>query len=226
MKCERCGKEIIEDYRKDIKFRRSSPIRFCSRSCANARRHSFESKEKTKASIIAYWKTKPHKVRIKQVKQRRRKEIKICPICKLQFMPNLIDQTYCSPACARKRPQKKLTDYERISKKQYGYLCRFTFGLSLYPNDFDLDLIKKHGWYKAKNRGNNLTGVSRDHLYSVNDGFINKVDPEIMKHPANCQLLPHKENQRKNRISSITYEELLNRIDIWNKTHASMGEIG
>ena len=43
--CEICGKEILEDWRKD-KDTRKTPLRFCSRSCANTRHHSEETKLK------------------------------------------------------------------------------------------------------------------------------------------------------------------------------------
>lgn len=100
--------------------------------------------------------------------------------------------------------------------KAYRPSCEFRFTLSDYPGEFDFDLIKKHGWYKAKNRGNNLNGVSRDHLYSVKDGFTNKVDPAMISHPANCKLVVHTDNQKKNVKSEITLEELIERIKIWN----------
>jgi len=60
--------------------------------------------------------------------------------------------------------------------------------------------------YKASNRGNNLKGISRDHMYSVSQGFQNNVDPTIISHPANCQLLIHTENQSKGDKSKITLE--------------------
>lgn len=47
MICERCGKEFFEDYRKG--FQRYAP-RFCSRSCANGRSFSEESKRKKSES--------------------------------------------------------------------------------------------------------------------------------------------------------------------------------
>lgn len=99
--------------------------------------------------------------------------------------------------------------------KFYRPSCEFKFNLSEYPNRFDFSLIEKYGWYKAKNRGNNLNGVSRDHMYSVKEGFINNVDPSIISHPANCKLLVHSDNNKKKTTSSITLEELLDRIEKW-----------
>jgi hypothetical protein len=91
----------------------------------------------------------------------------------------------------------------------------FNFDINQYNNKFDLDLIKEYGRYSPKNKGNNLNGVSKDHMYSVRDGFINNVDPEIIRHPANCKLLLHSENNKKNYNSSITIEELKERIKNW-----------
>ena len=223
--CERCGEQFEGDYRKDIRFRNKNPARFCSKECAHARTYSPESIEQKRQSGLQYWDTHEHSRKVRVRKRRERKAIpfKECPTCHKPFQSK---GQYCSHPCASKRNQKKLTDYQKVEKVQYGYLCRFTFGISSYPKEFKSDLIKQYGRYSAKNRGNNLTGVSRDHLYSVNDGFKNSIDPKIMKHPANCQLLPHKENQHKRAHSSITYEELLERIEKWNKKYGAMGEIG
>jgi len=92
---------------------------------------------------------------------------------------------------------------------------KFDFNVYEYPNKFDLDLIKKYGWYSASNRGNNLNGVSRDHMFSVKDGFKLKISPDIMKHPANCKLMIHKDNNLKKTNSTITIDELLERIKNW-----------
>lgn len=61
--------------------------------------------------------------------------------------------------------------------------------------------------------------MSRDHLYTVSDGFKNKVDPNIIKHPANCELILHTDNQKKNVKSKITLDELLKRIESWDKKY-------
>lgn len=100
------------------------------------------------------------------------------------------------------------------SKEHYSYQCRFRFSISQYPEWFAYasELILAHGWYSAANRGNNLSGCSRDHLYSVRDGFTNKVDPRIISHPANCEVVPHRINQNKNKKSTLTLEQLLQRI--------------
>ena len=67
--------------------------------------------------------------------------------------------------------------------------------------------------YKASNRGNNLNGISRDHMISLKEGFRSGISPDLISHPANCQLLQHFINNRKNTNSSLTLEELKERIE-------------
>ena len=103
------------------------------------------------------------------------------------------------------------------SKLQYSYQCRFNFSISEYPEWFTdaSDLIKQYGWYStpgSRKGVRNTNGISRDHLYSVSDGYKNNVDPKLLAHPANCRLLPHTENQRKHSKSIITLNELHERI--------------
>ena len=110
---------------------------------------------------------------------------------------------------------KYLQSLDYSNKQNYYLLCSFKFNIYEYPERFDLDLIKKYGWYKVKNRGDNPNGVNRDHMYSKIEGFRNKIDPSLISHPANCVLILHKENLNKNRKCSITLEELKERIKKW-----------
>jgi hypothetical protein len=100
--------------------------------------------------------------------------------------------------------------------KRYRQLCEFKFSLKDFPTKFDFTLVEKFGWYQASNRGNNLNGVSRDHMFSIKEGFLNNVDRKIISHPANCALLLHTDNSRKKDKSSISLQELMERIKNWN----------
>ena len=60
----------------------------------------------------------------------------------------------------------------------------------------------------------NLQGVCWDHLYRIEDGFSNGVSVEIMRHPANAEMVTWPENKAR-IISQITLEELLDRIKNW-----------
>ena len=116
--------------------------------------------------------------------------------------------------CANKSRRRK--DGSLIAYRQ---ACVFKFALNDYPDEFDFSLIEKYGWYRPKNRGNNLNGISRDHMVSVRYGFDNDIDPEIISHPANCQLMRHKENVSKHIYCEITLEELQERIEVWNNKY-------
>lgn len=47
------------------------------------------------------------------------------------------------------------------------------------------------------------------------EGFINKIDPEIISHPANCMLLRHNDNVSKGKKCGITLDELIDKIKNW-----------
>jgi hypothetical protein len=64
----------------------------------------------------------------------------------------------------------------------------------------------------------------RDHKYSRYSGFINKISPIILRHPANCQLIFHNENVSKAKKghryedgNSISLEQLFNDIINYSK---------
>ena len=48
-----------------------------------------------------------------------------------------------------------------------------------------------------------------DHIYSIRDGFINNVPPEVIGHWTNLRLMPRLDNQKKNHKSERTLEEVI-----------------
>lgn len=120
--------------------------------------------------------------------------------------------------------QKRLENIQNY--REYANSCRFRFSLNNYPDEFNFDLVKKYGWYRATNHGGNGEGVSRDHMISIKWGWINHISPEIISHPANCQLLMHKDNKGKGISCSLTLEQLEEKILLWNKKYeiVIMGE--
>lgn len=139
---------------------------------------------------------------------------KPCPNCNKKFIGRA---KYCSKECVRAKKREHLSEYEKYKRE-----CQFQFGIKNYPQEFDFSLIEKYGWYKPKNHGDNLGGVSRDHIMSVKWGFENKIDPKYIRHPANCQLLIHNDNVSKGKKESITLDILLERIRVWDSKY-SMG---
>lgn len=89
---------------------------------------------------------------------------------------------------------------------------------------FDPDKkLKQFGVFNSKQ---NSKGVVRDHIFSRIDGFELKVFPELIRHPANCQILTHSENLSKRfkkgkhkilKDSNQTLEQLFLKIKTYTK---------
>jgi len=125
----------------------------------------------------------------------------------------------------------KPRDYTEVREKRaaltnYRADCAFKFNLSDFKDEFDFTLIESYGWYKPKNRGNNLDGVSRDHAVSVRYGFDNNLPAAHLAHPANCVLMRHNDNVSKGKQNTMSYEDLLNRIEAWDKKYGGLVYLG
>jgi len=118
-------------------------------------------------------------------------------------------------------------DYSEVRNKRsalanYRADCAFKFNLADYSAEFDFTLIESYGWYKPKNRGDNLTGISRDHSVSVRYGFDHNIPAEHLAHPANCVLMQHGKNVSKGKNISMSYDDLLNRIEAWDNKYGGL----
>lgn len=76
-------------------------------------------------------------------------------------------------------------------------------------NEDQLNSLKE---LKVFHSSTNKNGVVRDHVYSRVSGFQEKVFPEILRHPCNCQILTAAENISKGSSNWITLKELFSRI--------------
>ena len=146
------------------------------------------------------------------LKRRYKKQEKTCPQCSAKFVGRA---KFCSYYCVRNSRRAHLEEFERYKRE-----CRFNFNIKDYPNEFDFNLLATHGMYKPKNHGNNLGGVSRDHIMSVRWGFDNNVSSKMISHPANCCLMLQSENSRKHCKKTISVQELNNRILTWNSKYS------
>jgi len=101
-------------------------------------------------------------------------------------------------------------------KITYKNKCKFKFRPYHFENVKGFDLLNKYGlWHPIKNP----TGVSRDHIISREFGWRNKINPDVISHPANCQWLLQSENASKGSESWMLLAELLERIDKWETNH-------
>jgi predicted nucleic acid-binding Zn ribbon protein len=224
-KCKNCGKII--PFEKKLNA-------FCNNSCSA----SFNNKNINNKNIseegynnikkanrrIAKERWYNEKIEYYSNKKRCKKCNKIIPYDKRQ-------NVFCDNKC-----KKEYFLIEKDNYYLYKRLTKFNFNLKDFKDEFNFNLIEKYGWYKAKNNGNNMDGVSRDHMFSVKEGFRQMVNPLILAHPSNCKLIKNRKNQSKSDNCSITIEKLLDNIknfdnkygkyyDFEIKTHINFEEL-
>lgn len=107
-----------------------------------------------------------------------------------------------------KLEQDRISTSTLHGKDYYRRSCRFILDENIEFID-GYNLLKKYGWYK---KDINENGVVKDHKYSVNQGYLNRIDPSIMSHPMNCEFLFVKDNLKKSDQCSISLNELKLRI--------------
>lgn len=165
---------------------------YCSRTCANSK----PSKHKGRLLRPRYESTR---VFFKPCK--RCDQMMVLSNSKLRYS---FRQWYC-------------TDCRDNDKKLYRKECRFQLNKTDHAELFDGDLIRKYGWYQpASSKKPNLNGVTWDHLYQIQEGFANNIDPLIIRHPANAELVPFQENYNRRMSSTITLNMLYERIKNWH----------
>jgi len=94
--------------------------------------------------------------------------------------------------------------------QKYKIECKFGFDMGKYPKEFKLKYIKNM-FHPIKNK----EGYTRDHIFSIFEGFKQNIEPNLINHPANCELMLHRENSRKNKWIDINKDDLLSNIKIW-----------
>lgn len=108
-------------------------------------------------------------------------------------------------------PLNKKNDY-----KFYRELSNWK-SLKINENIVGYEKLKLYNFYDKNNR--NKDSLVRDHMYGRKNGFNMGVYPELIRHPANCQLISHSENikkSKKDNDSVITLDELFDKIINWS----------
>ena len=113
---------------------------------------------------------------------------------------------------AAKNYRKNIGDIPE-KRRQYRLDANFKFSPYIYPNIPGYDLLLERGMYHPTK---NPDGMTRDHILSIEYGYRNNIDPELLKHPANCQFLTMKENAAKGTKYGMIENELKERIKQWN----------
>lgn len=93
-------------------------------------------------------------------------------------------------------------------------------GQVISENTIGVDNLKTGKLYDKNNKDKN--SYVRDHIFGRKNGFILGVFPEIIRHPANCQIISHSDNIKKalkNDDSDIQLVGLFNRISNWTEDY-------
>ena len=222
--CEVCGKEY-KVRMTEHKYNSGKYKRTCSDECAK-KLTSLHVNKKEKNSKISS--------KLKNFDCNKKTYIytytRVCEVCGKEFVTKNKNKRFCSGECSKylqrlnyysDKIKNITTDYDKIKlmKEVYSKEAKFKFNLSTYKEEFDFSLIQESGWYKASNHGNNLKGISRDHMFAVINGFNELIDPYLISHPANCRLIIHTDNISKGANSILTYDELVKRVEDWNSKY-------
>jgi hypothetical protein len=100
--------------------------------------------------------------------------------------------------------------YKADGRNVYLRKCQFKFNPYALPSIPGYNLLLATG---INHPITNPSGVTIDHMLSVEYGWRNGVDPLIISHPANCQYMSVQDNSRKNTTSSISLLDLIHRIE-------------
>lgn len=224
MKCQRCDKSF--DVLEREKRHPERDVYFCSRKCANSRGPRSDdfkdkvrkwSRQNTESRLAEFLLTHDENA---VIHNNQIYITKSCLVCNKEFKHKHKRPT---KTCSRTCSNRSKSAVEKGSLTEYRRFCEFKFSLNDYPDEFDFSLIEKYGWYAAKNHGDNLFGVSRDHIVSVRFGFDNHIDPKIISHPANCQLLRHNDNVSKHKKCDMSINEILEKIKNWDDKYNKLG---
>lgn len=132
---------------------------------------------------------------------------RVCSICNETFYTKSPEYSFYCNVCRARPKENKRRPYQ------------FKFNVSDFPDLFDLTLIKNVGWYSPRRYENRnlISGLTRDHKVSISEAVENNYDPYYISHPCNCELMTQSNNSSKKTRSSMTYEELVVKVDSYNK---------
>lgn len=103
-------------------------------------------------------------------------------------------------------PNEFLSDYQ-IYRKKVRRLTEHTY--KLYKNSINPNNLERVT--------NGKNGFQLDHRYSIIEGFLNNVEPEIISHPCNLQMIEWSINRNKSKRCDIDLEQLKNKISEYKK---------
>lgn len=96
-----------------------------------------------------------------------------------------------------------------------GYI--FSFDYEKYPDLFDINEIKRIGFFSTSESPRNYDRLVKDHKISVHDAIKHGYETYYITHPLNCSFITARDNMKKHKNSSITYDELVKMVDAYDK---------
>lgn len=202
--CKWCGKAFTTQFQSTTT---------CSRSCAVAfgNKGSVQSEATRQKIRRSLTRTDRPEKPTKEVRARRIRVEILGPFSKLyRITCQHSGQVFLSRRCVKYHPS-----FDHLYKRDRNRFF-FTFNVYMHPTLFDLEMVKRVGWYSpgGKARGTlNPNGLTRDHRVSVNDAIKNGYDPFYITHPLNCELMLFSDNNRKKTKSSMSYDELVRQVN-------------
>lgn len=110
--------------------------------------------------------------------------------------------------------RKKITNDD--IKKSYWRECSFSFDVFSFPCIPGYELLQKYSFSRPQEKDPLKSYIHRDHMISIKYGYEHNIPSEHIRHPANCEILLEKDNTSKGGNCSITYQDLLERINHWD----------
>lgn len=122
------------------------------------------------------------------------------------IIPLVIDQSI------EEHQYLNLPVHERCDIVKYRYLARFKINALNITKIRGFSQLEVVGWYNSQHNPN---GLVKDHMLSIAHGFKNKINPEVVGHLANCELIPAVKNIKKSSDCSISEKDLKTLIKRW-----------
>jgi hypothetical protein len=170
---------------------------FCSQSCSatynnSGTTHTEQTKQKISKSLI----------------------FDTCTLTKIRFSKCRVTNKYYVSNINGVKQRNPY--YQTPIKKEYRRKCNFTFDIFDYAEEFS---VSSNTSFYSGRKNPDTSALTKDHMYSVYDGFNNNIPFDIIAHPANCRLITQLDNVKKGKKSVISIEELYMRIEVWNKKY-------
>lgn len=107
-------------------------------------------------------------------------------------------------------PNNNKTDWQKYKEQ-----TRFSFKKELLPYVKGYELTNTYKWFNPYYP--KVNGLTKDHRVSCRYGYEHNIDPYLISHPANCEIMLRNDNSSKYSNCSLTVEQLIENVEWWNE---------